>query len=399
MQTVWKMPLRPLFIIGALFSALVMMIWVLLQGSMTPFHPWGDMTFWHAHEMIFGMGAAFFVGYLLSRAQGWTGEPALNGRPLKVLVVIWLAGRLLLMLPFVPGWLSVPVDFLFLPYAAMHLSGPIRRAGDTPHLVFPPLLMAMAFFNLWSHLMIATGRYDQAMDALYGVVILMLLMLSFILGERMPVITAERYGTEQVSPQPMLELTTVFSTGCVAVLALFGQLQPGNIAGILLCGVACVAHTMRQLHWRPLQTLDEPLLWSLHLSHVFVPVGFLLLTLFQLGAPVSPNAAVHAFGVGALGGIFLAGVSRVSLELTGHRVQADPIMSMAFVSTFVAGLCWILGPTFMPMRMGLWSSLSGIFWVLAFGLFSVVYIPLLTEEDLASRTGGDRHGGPGVVRG
>ncbi|MEN9063415.1 NnrS family protein [Ponticoccus litoralis] len=64
---------RPFFLAATLFALLVLPLWwsvwrggVVLGG---PFAP----TDWHAHEMIFGYGAAVVAGFLFTAVPNWTG--------------------------------------------------------------------------------------------------------------------------------------------------------------------------------------------------------------------------------------------------------------------------------------------------------------------------------------
>ena len=51
-------------------------------------------TVWHVHEMIFGFAAATVAGFLLTAIPNWTGRMPLQGGPLATLVLLWLAGRI-----------------------------------------------------------------------------------------------------------------------------------------------------------------------------------------------------------------------------------------------------------------------------------------------------------------
>ena len=50
---------------------------------------------WHAHEMVFGFVAAI-AGFLLAAVPDWTGRQGYSGRPLALLLALWLAGRTLM---------------------------------------------------------------------------------------------------------------------------------------------------------------------------------------------------------------------------------------------------------------------------------------------------------------
>ena len=51
------------------------------------------LAVWHAHEMVFGFATATVAGFLLTAIPNWTGRMPLQGGPLALLVLLWLAGR------------------------------------------------------------------------------------------------------------------------------------------------------------------------------------------------------------------------------------------------------------------------------------------------------------------
>ena len=81
---------RPFFLLGAIWSAAVVPLW--LYGY---FHggPAALTRDWHIHEMIFGYLAAVIAGFLTTAVPNWTGRPPVIGVPLAGLVALWILGR------------------------------------------------------------------------------------------------------------------------------------------------------------------------------------------------------------------------------------------------------------------------------------------------------------------
>ena len=65
--------------------------------------------------------------------------------------------------------------------------------------------------------------------------------------------------------------------------------------------------------------------WSLilHVAYAFVPLGFVLSGLAALTPAVAFSAGLHAWAVGAVGGMTLAVMTRASLGHTGQALRAD----------------------------------------------------------------------------
>src|SRR5215475_7700785 len=106
---------RPFFLGGAVWAALVIVLWLpQYEGRLvlpTAFGPVG----WHVHEMLYGYVAAVVAGFLLTAIPNWTGQLPINGAPLAALAALWLAGRFAVLFSAVIG--AVPaavVDVSFL---------------------------------------------------------------------------------------------------------------------------------------------------------------------------------------------------------------------------------------------------------------------------------------------
>ena len=65
--------------------------------------------------------------------------------------------------------------------------------------------------------------------------------------------------------------------------------------------VAAGAHLYRQLRWRPGTTVAQPLLWSLHLAYLFIPLGLTALAARTAGWPIALSLASHLFSAGSMG--------------------------------------------------------------------------------------------------
>ena len=95
----FRLGFRPFFLAGALFSVIAIALWLLMYRGTVNFIPLGGGYWWHIHEMIFGFGCAIIAGFLLTAVQNWTGLPGVKGKLLAALFVLWLLGRVSLLLP------------------------------------------------------------------------------------------------------------------------------------------------------------------------------------------------------------------------------------------------------------------------------------------------------------
>ena len=84
---------RPFFLSACLFALVVIPVWWLIwRGEVTLAGPLSPVD-WHIHEMVFGYGAAVVAGFLFTAVPNWTGRLPTRGRPLALLLALWVAGR------------------------------------------------------------------------------------------------------------------------------------------------------------------------------------------------------------------------------------------------------------------------------------------------------------------
>jgi uncharacterized protein involved in response to NO len=105
-----------------------------------------------------------------------------------------------------------------------------------------------------------------------------------------------------------------------------------------------------------------------------------------LGAPAG-SVATHALTVGAIGTLTLGMMARVSLGHTGRMLAAPGPMTAAFVSITLAALARVLLPWLAPGHYLAGLVVAGVFWVLAFTVFLVVYAPILVRPRMDGRPG------------
>lgn len=381
----FRLAFRPFFLAGALFSALAVLVWSLDIAGAASLEVYGGGLWWHAHEMLFGFVCAIVVGFLLTAVQTWTGIAGVSGGSLIGLFLLWLAGRLALLLPgLLPWWLPAMLDLLFLPLAATLLSIPIIRIRQWRNIVFLPVLLAMAAANGIFHL--AAYRHDPVLQALAGnfMVMLVTLLMTVVAGRVVPMFTANGTGTERVPALPWLERLCPASV-ILAIPAALGVISHDAIAAIVLL-FAGACHGLRVLRWRSWVTLSTPLVWSLHLSYWALALGLVLLGLAKLGVAIGHSQALHVLTVGAMGMMILAMISRVSLGHTGRALQVGPAMIVAYLALFIALLVRVTGQWWLDdYRVVVMAS--ALLWTLAFGLFFLRYLPILTRPRPDGRPG------------
>ena len=129
--------------------------------------------------------------------------------------------------------------------------------------------------------------------------------------------------------------------------------------------------------------LSVPLLWSLHLSYLFIPLGLLGLALV-IPDPVASKQLMHLLAIGATAGMILAMIARVALGHTGRPLEVGAGVSACFALLATGALLRSLLPLMWPATTMLSWRLSALCWIAAFAIFLWYYTPIL----LAARPDG-----------
>ena len=134
---------------------------------------------------------------------------------------------------------------------------------------------------------------------------------------------------------------------------------------------------VRLFGWRGFSLLRQPILWSLHLAYGVLGVGLVLwgLSLFGFGETV---AALHVLGIGAVGGMTLAVMSRAILGHSGRALVAPgPVAASYGLVALAAALRWVLA--YLPPELYFVAILTtGCLWIAGYVAFLAALWAALT---------------------
>ncbi len=364
-------PYRLFFFGAALHAVVHMLAWThFLTGGPLPVA--GNPLAWHGYEMLIGFGGAVITGFLLTAAANWTGERTLAPAVLVLLVVAWATGRVAHFLGAGPAVTGV-ADSLFLGGLVVALTRVLIRANHRRNYRFVPIVALLAVGAACYHLATAGLLPDWRYALLHGASDLLLLLMVIMGGRVIPFFTGRRLPALEVNDPGWLGNTAAI----LVIAALLGRwLLPDPLAAALAWFAACVV-LARLIHWSPLGTLHEPMLWILHGGYLW-----LSLALFLRGGALAwdwmpLSTALHAVVVGGLGCLGLGMMARVALGHGGHALQAPAWLVPAFVLVLLAPIPRLLSAypaLFDPQVLYL---LSGGAWIAAFALYAVGFAPVL----------------------
>ena len=376
-----RLGFRPFYLGTALLACLAVPLWIaIFLGRIQVPLPMSPLL-WHAHEMLFGFAAGVVVGFLLTAVKAWTGLETARGPLLGALALLWLAARLASLVA--PYAVYATLDMLLLPAVAAVLLRVLIKAGNKRNIPLICLLLLMAAANLVFHLSVLGIVAVPAVSALYAELALILMVVSVITGRVVPMFTRNVTPGLVINMPRKFELSLLAVTAVALALWVFAAPAPAVLVASLAAGVM---HAVRLWKWHPQVTFKRPILWILHASYAWLPLGFVLLALAQLGWVV-PSLAVHAFAVGVIGGLIIGMVTRTARGHTGRPLQPSRGEVVAYALVMLAAVLRVLVPAVQPAWYAYALEGAACLWAIAFAIYLVIYTPWLMRTRLDGKDG------------
>lgn len=368
---------RPMFLLMTLQAIFMIVFWMLSWTDLLPFVWNRNPIYWHGHEMLNGLAGAAIGGFLLTAVANWTNRPAVSGWPLILLCVVWIGGRLALNSAIAAAIFDIGYWLLLWCLVANE----IFRARNQRNYKLLLILGLMLLTDLGWHYA-ELYQPDIQRQFLWGQLWLVVLLVTVIGGRVIPAFTGNwlrRQAAQQQQPATparmppafdRLDLLALIALVLFALCTLF-PVAP-NIA--LLVGiVAAWAHVVRLARWQGVRTLSDPLVWMLHLSYAWIPVGILLMALGSAGL-LAPSAGIHALTTGAIVGMIVSMSSRAALGHTNRALVSHPLLTTSIVLLNLTAVLRVCASIFDLSPLINFSALT---WIAAFLCFAYVYVPIL----------------------
>jgi uncharacterized protein involved in response to NO len=374
---------RPFFLLGPLWAALSMMLWIpMLAGQLTLPTRFDPVT-WHAHEFLFGYLGAIIAGFLLTAVPNWTGRLPVTGWPLAGLAALWLAGRVTVTVSqSLPPLAVAVVDLALVAALAIFLGREIVVGKNWRNMPVVGLLVLFGCANALFHWEAASGAYAaQGMGLRLGLAAV-LMMIAVIGGRIVPSFTRNwlaKRGRGRL-PTPPMQLFDQVALGLLLAALLAWVFAPfATVTGLAL-GLAGLVHLVRMARWAGDRTFAEPLVLVLHLGYVFVPLGALAGAAEILGSGwVGAGSAQHLWMAGGIGLMTMAVMTRATLGHTGRELTAGRGTMAIYAAVILAVLARIAAGAW-PEWAGVLHGLSGASWIAAFAGFAALYGPMLLRS-------------------
>jgi uncharacterized protein involved in response to NO len=203
-------------------------------------------------------------------------------------------------------------------------------------------------------------------------------LVTIVGGRIVPAFTANalrrRGETVSTTTRKPLEYAVIALMVAIAVTDVFAP--QAALSGVL-AALAALAHALRLAGWRSFRTGGEPILWIMHVAYAWIPLGLALKAFALLGHFDWAAKWAHAFGAGALATMIFAVMTRVALGHTGRALTVSRAIGAAYLLLTFAALLRVFGAALFPAHYLLTLTVAALAWMISFGIFLVVYAPIL----------------------
>jgi uncharacterized protein involved in response to NO len=379
---------RPFFLLGGVYAFIMIPWWVYRFAHAGAAFAGLPAMYWHAHEMIYGFVMAAIAGFLLTAVPSWTGERGFAGKPLIAAVMFWLVGRLAMSASGeTPIWVLAVAELALVPWLIVLLAPPILR---TRNRNLPLLAVLLVLWVIDVAFLAGLARGDAALAAgsTRLAIDFVLILITVIGGRIVPAFTANalrrRGGEPDLVTRAPLEIAVI---GLMVAVALADVFVPNGVLSGVLAALAALAHTWRLSGWRSFRTGAEPILWIMHLAYAWLPLGLALKAFAILGDAAWASRWQHALATGVIATMILAVMTRTALGHTGRPLVVPRAIAAAYLLLTFAALLRTFGVAWFPGHYLLTLTVSAIAWSACFGIFLVVYTPILWRPRVDGKPG------------
>ena len=356
----WLAPHRPFFLLAGIWAVLTPIVWLLPEG-LGP-----EPVAWHRHEMLFGMGGAAMGGYLLTALPAWTQDGPVSPSTTRLLVVLWLIGRLAFMVDLQAAVAAAAMASYFMLLGGFLLRQVLRaKAWWRLPLAFAPLVLGSIELALP-----LAGDFVGEAGNMRLLPLLFTLLISLVGGRALTAFTihwAEREG----GGHGVFDPRWVIRGATLALVAAIGGLVFGTreVAGLLALASG-VLHLGCLLAWRSWRAFGYPALLLLHLAWFWLGLGLVFVGLSLLFPEILDMAtALHALTMGAMGSMMLAIMGRAAMARCGMRLLVSTELAFGFGLVFLSVPIRLSAPLFAGQGQFPMLEIAALAWMAGWALF------------------------------
>ena len=373
MPLIFSFAFRSLFMLVVLQALIHIALWFAIWNGLFTVSTAVNPIYWHGHEMAIGFAGAAIAGFLLTAVATWTGRPQVQGWPLVILCLSWLLARSGLVVPLLAAGAGIFYWFFLLALMTREL---VSSSNSRNYKVLAILLVFLVLESLYHFTLHTQSPILQRV--LWSQIFLVVVMVNLIGGRVIPAFTRnwllkQQSGlTDSQLPAPFGHVDSA-ATLALVVFFLATLVSANDGLVLILAIVTSFLQAWRLFRWKGFSCLSDPLVWMMHLSYGWIPVGILVLGLGQAGY-LSMSAGIHALTIGTVASMIISIASRAALGHTGRPLKAHPLLTAAIILIALSALSRV-GASILASEF-LLTSASAL-WIAGFLCFALRYVPVL----------------------
>lgn len=357
----------------ALVMSMLWWAWVLASRlALMPAPPAALPPSWaHAWLMVYGIFPFFVLGFLMTAFVRWIDAPSLSPRLYRPVAFALFAGYVLAVLGSLTSTAVAATGMAMTAAAWLAGLGALAlclraHPAGSPQPPWALVVLALGWLGAalaaWGA---ATGNGQLLSDGPRIGLWAFLLPMVFVVAHRMLPFFAQGALTGYTAFRPS------WAPALVVVLFLLHSalMMTGHPEWLFISdGALAIVTGWLLWRWQPWRTRVQPLLWSLFVAFLWMPVG-LALSAFDSasryfgGVSMLGLAPLHVLAVGLLTSMVMAMVTRVSLGHSGRPLVMDRlslccflILQLAVVARLAAELPNVFGDrsVWLLVSAGLW---------------------------------------------
>lgn len=382
----WNLGFRPFFLGAGLWAVIAMGVWTAIYAFGVVFTPAGmPALLWHGHEMVFGYALAVVAGFLLTAVKNWTGVQTVHGPALAGLFSVWVAARIIPLVPDLPLLVAAVLDCLFAVLLLVALGRPLVRVKQWKQLGILLIIGLLASCDVVFFLGVGGVLPGVELSALLAAVYLVVLLIAVMAARVVPIFIRNGVGRgAKVVSYPWVERLAFPAL----LVFLLGQLLAEGAAWLPWAAtIAAILHGVRLFGWSVRGMWGHPLAWVLAVAYAWLVVSLLLYALGGLVAGAG-TIALHALVYGCLGSMTVGMMSRVTIGHTGRMVNSSHAgLAPIYVVLQLGALVRVFFPLVDAVHYSTWILSSQALWIVAFALFVWRFGALLVAPRVDGRYG------------
>lgn len=373
---------RPVFLLLAPYMIINIGLWALFWMNFLPISFFEDPIEWHIYEMVYGVGTAGIIAFLLTAIpEMFTGVMPLVGKRLGVLVGIWILGRISFwLMDFIGVYLVAIINVIPLIIVAHYAFRPVILDKAQKHASIGYLLLILIFLQFYFF-----ASKFELVDA-YSTDILKMSIGAFMC---LIIVAIRRVKTEAINQrledegvEEVLLLRPPRYNLAVFAVALYtlGEFYfPENraLGWLGFAAGAAVLGILAELKMKDNFILFEPFVIYFASIMISMGLGYILMGYTYFNPDFGGiNHFRHFLTIGAFGMTFFMVFVVVTYIHTGRRLRNTWSISLGVILLFIAGILRaILG--FFPDISMVFYAVSAVLWMSAFGLYFFNYYRFL----------------------